>query len=168
MQRVAVVPPCHLPVAQADQRVVAVITVIEALRAFDIVFALNNPRGTEVMGTSGDHNLVGEGGGRVGRIRLRDGAVHPLRRLRRLVRRPTPSARRCTDGLLTADAGRRTVDGHAVPRAGRAASSDARALYVVLTVLALGWLVPIGGVYSSLRYFEADTQVNGVFSWPER
>ena len=41
-------------------------------------------------------------------------------------------------------------------------------LYVVLTVLALGWLVPIGtAVYSSFRYFEADTQVNGVFSWPE-
>ena len=41
-------------------------------------------------------------------------------------------------------------------------------LYVVLTVLALGWLVPIGtAVYSSFRHFEADTQVNGVFSWPE-
>ena len=41
-------------------------------------------------------------------------------------------------------------------------------LYVVLTVLALAWLVPIGtAVYSSFRYFEADTQVNGVFSWPE-
>ena len=41
-------------------------------------------------------------------------------------------------------------------------------LYVVLTVLALAWLVPIGtAVYSSFRYFEADTQVNGVFSWPD-
>ena len=34
--------------------VVAVITVIEALRAYDIVVALNNPRGTEVMGDVGD------------------------------------------------------------------------------------------------------------------
>jgi multiple sugar transport system permease protein len=42
-------------------------------------------------------------------------------------------------------------------------------LYVVLTVLALGWLVPIGtAVYSSFRNFESDTQVNGVFSAPER
>ena len=45
--------------------VVAVITVIEALRAFDIVFALNSPRGTEVMGRCHQH-LVGEGGGHVG------------------------------------------------------------------------------------------------------
>jgi multiple sugar transport system permease protein len=42
-------------------------------------------------------------------------------------------------------------------------------LYVVLTVLALAWLVPIGtAFYSSFRDFEADTQVNGVFSRPER
>jgi multiple sugar transport system permease protein len=41
-------------------------------------------------------------------------------------------------------------------------------LYVVLTVLALAWLIPIGtAIYSSFRYFEADTQVNGVFSAPE-
>ena len=41
-------------------------------------------------------------------------------------------------------------------------------LYVVLTVLALGWLIPIGtAMYSSFRHFEADTQVNGVFSWPD-
>jgi multiple sugar transport system permease protein len=42
-------------------------------------------------------------------------------------------------------------------------------LYVVLTVLALAWLLPIGtAFYSSFRDFEADTQVNGVFSLPER
>jgi multiple sugar transport system permease protein len=46
--------------------IVAVITVIEALRAYDIVAALNNPRGTEVMGTLVTTSLVGEGGGRVG------------------------------------------------------------------------------------------------------
>jgi multiple sugar transport system permease protein len=46
--------------------VVAVITVIEALRAYDIVAALNEPRGTEVMGTLVTNALVGEGGGRVG------------------------------------------------------------------------------------------------------
>jgi len=40
-------------------------------------------------------------------------------------------------------------------------------LYVVLTILAMAWLVPIGtAVYSSFRYFESDTQVNGVFSAP--
>jgi multiple sugar transport system permease protein len=46
--------------------VVAVITVIEALRAYDIVAALNEPRGTEVMGTLVTGSLTGEGGGRVG------------------------------------------------------------------------------------------------------
>ena len=46
--------------------VVVVITVIEALRAYDIVAALNEPRGTEVMGTLVTKSLLGEGGGRVG------------------------------------------------------------------------------------------------------
>lgn len=46
--------------------VVAVITVIEALRAYDIIAALNEPRGTEVMGTLVTRSLLGEGGGRVG------------------------------------------------------------------------------------------------------
>ena len=41
-------------------------------------------------------------------------------------------------------------------------------LVVVLTVLALAWLVPIGtAMYNSFRYFEADTQVNGVFAAPK-
>jgi multiple sugar transport system permease protein len=46
--------------------IVAVITVIEALRAYDIVAALSEPRGTEVMGTLVTNSLLGEGGGRVG------------------------------------------------------------------------------------------------------
>lgn len=46
--------------------VVVVITVIEALRAYDIIAALNEPRGTEVMGTLVTKSLLGEGGGRVG------------------------------------------------------------------------------------------------------
>jgi multiple sugar transport system permease protein len=46
--------------------VVAVITMIEALRAYDIIAALNTPRGTEVMGTLVTTSLLGEGGGRVG------------------------------------------------------------------------------------------------------
>ena len=46
--------------------VVAVITVIEALRAYDIIAALGTQRGTEVMGTLVTSSLTGEGGGRVG------------------------------------------------------------------------------------------------------
>ena len=42
------------------------ITVIEALRLYDIVAALNKPPGTEVMGILVTNNLVGEGGGQVG------------------------------------------------------------------------------------------------------
>jgi len=47
--------------------VVGVITVIEALRAFDIVFALKNPRGMELLSILVTDNLIGEGGGNVGR-----------------------------------------------------------------------------------------------------
>ncbi len=46
--------------------VICVITIIEALRAYDIVAALKTPRGTEVMGTLVTGSLTGEGGGRVG------------------------------------------------------------------------------------------------------
>jgi ABC-type sugar transport system permease subunit len=47
--------------------VVLVITVIEALRAFDIVFALKQPRGMELLSLLVTDNIVGEGGGNVGR-----------------------------------------------------------------------------------------------------
>ena len=47
--------------------VVAVITVIEALRAFDIIYVLNTPRRTEVLSILTTNNLLGEGGGNVGR-----------------------------------------------------------------------------------------------------
>ena len=46
--------------------VVFVITVIEALRAFDIIVALKSPPGTKVLGVLVRDNLVGEGGGQVG------------------------------------------------------------------------------------------------------
>lgn len=55
-----------LPSLKPINVVVVVITVIEALRAYDIVAALNEPRGTEVMGTLVTRSLLGEGGGRVG------------------------------------------------------------------------------------------------------
>jgi multiple sugar transport system permease protein len=47
--------------------VILVITVIEGLRAFDIVFALKKPRGMELMALLVTNNLLGEGGGNVGR-----------------------------------------------------------------------------------------------------
>ena len=47
--------------------IVAVITVIEALRAYDIVYALKSPRGMEVLSILVTDNLLGEGGGNVGR-----------------------------------------------------------------------------------------------------
>lgn len=41
-------------------------------------------------------------------------------------------------------------------------------LQTFLIVTALAWLLPIGtAIYSSFRYYEADTQVNGVFSAPD-
>lgn len=47
--------------------IVFVITTIEALRAFDIVFALKTPRGMELLSILVTNNLLGEGGGNVGR-----------------------------------------------------------------------------------------------------
>ncbi|MGI8475700.1 MAG: carbohydrate ABC transporter permease [Thermomicrobiales bacterium] len=47
--------------------VIAVITVIEALRAFDIIYVLHTPRKTEVLSILTTNNLLGEGGGNVGR-----------------------------------------------------------------------------------------------------
>ena len=44
-----------------------IITVLEALRAFDIIFVLNVPRKTEVLSILTTNNLLGEGGGNVGR-----------------------------------------------------------------------------------------------------
>ncbi len=54
------------PVLRPINAVVAVITIIEALRAYDIVAALGTQRGTEVLGTVVVGGLSGEGGGRVG------------------------------------------------------------------------------------------------------
>ena len=54
------------PVLRPINAVVAVITIIEALRAYDIIAALGTQRGTEVMGTLVTGSLTGEGGGRVG------------------------------------------------------------------------------------------------------
>lgn len=46
--------------------VVAVITMIEALRAYDIIVALGRQRGTDVIATLVVSSLTGEGGGRAG------------------------------------------------------------------------------------------------------
>ena len=47
--------------------IVMVITVIEALRTYDIVAALNAPVGMELISLLVTNNLLGEGGGNVGR-----------------------------------------------------------------------------------------------------
>ena len=54
------------PVMKPINVVVLVITVIEALRAFDIIVALKEPIGTTVLGVLVKNNLTGEGGGQVG------------------------------------------------------------------------------------------------------
>jgi len=47
--------------------IVVVITVIEALRAFDIVYVLNTPRNTELLSILTTDNLIGEGADNIGR-----------------------------------------------------------------------------------------------------
>jgi multiple sugar transport system permease protein len=42
-------------------------------------------------------------------------------------------------------------------------------LHVFLITMAVAWLIPIGtAIYNSFRFYEADTQVNGPFSLPDR
>ncbi len=47
--------------------IIVVITVIEALRAFDIVYVLNTPRKTELLSILTTNNLIGEGADNIGR-----------------------------------------------------------------------------------------------------
>jgi multiple sugar transport system permease protein len=47
--------------------IIVVITIIEALRTFDIVAALNSPNGMELTSLLVTQNIIGEGGGNVGR-----------------------------------------------------------------------------------------------------
>ena len=47
--------------------IIIVITIIEGLRAYDIVAALRSPRGMELISLLVTQNLLGEGGGNVGR-----------------------------------------------------------------------------------------------------
>jgi ABC-type sugar transport system permease subunit len=47
--------------------IIVVITVIEALRAFDIVYVLNTPRNTELLSILTTDNLIGEGADNIGR-----------------------------------------------------------------------------------------------------
>lgn len=57
----------------------------------------------------------------------------------------------------------------APPRNRRRVRPQRIVLHVFLIAMALLWLVPIGtALYNSFRFFEADTQPNGVFAWPER
>ncbi len=55
------------PVLKPINVVVVVITVIQALRAYDIVVVLDTPRKTELLSVLTTNNLLGEGGGNVGR-----------------------------------------------------------------------------------------------------
>ena len=141
--------------------VIAVITVIEALRAFDIIYVLNTPRKTEVLSILTTNNLLGEGGGNVGRgsayatilFILCFGFViwyvtNHYRGRRKERTRDAPA--------IAADP--RPPPSHYGRRASCSTPSS--------TLTAFVWLVPIAGaVFASLRPF-AETVRDGFFSWP--
>jgi multiple sugar transport system permease protein len=56
-----------LPTMKPINIIIVVITIIEALRTFDIVAALGSKRGMELTSLLVTQNLLGEGGGQVGR-----------------------------------------------------------------------------------------------------
>ena len=66
LQRVAELPAVVFPVMKPINVVVLRHHGDQALRAFDIIFALKKPPGTQVLGILVRDNLVGEGGGQVG------------------------------------------------------------------------------------------------------
>jgi ABC-type glycerol-3-phosphate transport system permease component len=77
-----------------------------------------------------------------------------------------------TDDIVLDEAGPRPssqLRAHHRRQAGVSYSKGGRiVLHVFLIVVALVWLVPIvAAIYSSFRFFESDTNVNGVFSLPE-
>ena len=145
------------PVMKPINVVVFVITVIEALRAFDIIFALKKPPGTQVLGILVRDNLVGEGGGQVG-LGSAYGVILLLLCLvlHHLVPRQQQPRERSMSAQLTV-----------VKRQPRRARLWRIALYVFLTAMALLWLVPVAGaIYASLRPY-SETQKLGIFSWPK-
>jgi multiple sugar transport system permease protein len=56
-----------LPTMKPINIIIVVITIIESLRTFDIIAALKNPLGMELTSLLVTQNLLGEGGGQVGR-----------------------------------------------------------------------------------------------------
>ena len=137
--------------------VVAVITVIEALRAFDIIFVLNTPRKTEVLSILTTNNLLGEGGGNVGRgsayaviLFLLCLGVRDLVRHQPLSHEEHPS-----------------YDHDHLPRRPRRLHRQRFLLHAFLIGLAILWMVPlVGGLYSSFRPF-IETQRDGYLSMPD-
>jgi ABC-type sugar transport system permease subunit len=143
--------------------VVAVITVIEALRAFDIIYVLNVPRRTEVLSIlTTEQPARGRRRQRRPRVRLRDDPVRPLLRLRDLVRhQPLPEHAGRSRLVSSAKAGGTGIGNRRPPlRLGRVL------LYAFLSLMAFVWIVPIAGaVFASLRPF-AEPCPDGFFSWP--
>ncbi len=69
------------------------------------------------------------------------------------------SATRSAPARATTIVGRRPIGTSPVGRV---------VLHAFLITVAVIWLVPIvAAFYSSFRFFETDTNINGVFSWPE-
>ena len=137
--------------------VVAVITVIEALRAFDIVYIINNGRnGLELLSVLVTDNIIGEasrvGYGSAIAVILLTISIIPIIDLRR-ERLPGRSADDHGDG-------RRAAPSVAASRSGL----PRVLLHVFLIVLAVIWLVPVvWAVFTSFRSY-GDTATHGYVS----
>ena len=140
--------------------VVLVVTVIEALRAFDIVYVINRGRnGLELLSVLVTDNIIGEAsrvgyGSALAVILLVIALVPIITFVARTFRRRVVSSRRGTDGP---------------PPRGRAAPALGRprfGVHAFLIVAALFWLAPlVWTIYTSLRPY-SDTAERGYFSLP--
>ena len=125
--------------------VVAVITVIEALRAYDIVAALSTPRGTEVMGTLVTVRWSGKAAAASAPARHTGWCCSCCASASSSGTSPTPSARTPDDRRRDRGAGGGRPTVAVEGRRGGATSDPGRIiLHTSLIILALAWLVPIG------------------------
>ena len=144
--------------------VVVVITTIEALRAFDIVYIINRGRnGLELLSTLIYNNSIGEiepGGFRFRhRRRPARGVAGPDHRL------PGPDhAARLA--MTPATVGVRQGPAVATRPRRRRLTRQRILLHGFLAFMALTWLFPLGwAIYAALRPY-ADTQLHGYISMP--
>ena len=157
-----------LPVAEADQRDRRRDHRDRGAAPYDIVAALNDPRAPRSWARSSRTASLGEGGGNVG-IGSAYGMVLFVLCIGFIIWYVSQQL----SGRTIDDRRHRPGSAHrstSPPSTRRRAAAQAEACAAVAALTVLAWLALADRHRRCTRrsaFFEADTQVNGVFSWPE-